>query len=127
MSEDGSIKLDPNMQYEDHQWHSLTKNDKKQVWKMRKDAGVQRGKPSGSRFRPAGGDKRHNMLKRKLAALQGRKANEVLEREIAALEGLPASKDDNKAIDDESVAEQTRSKKPDNAGGQFGRHAHRGR
>jgi hypothetical protein len=66
------------------------------------------------------------MLKRKLAALQGRKANEVLECEIAALEGLLA-KDDNKATDNESVAEETRSKKPDNAGGQFGRHAHRGR
>jgi hypothetical protein len=69
----------------------------------------------------------YHMLKRKLAALQGRKANEVLEREIAALEGLPANKDDNKATDNELVAEQTRSKKPDNAGGQFGRHAHRGR
>jgi hypothetical protein len=31
MSEDGTIKLDPNVQYKGHQWHLLSKNDKKQV------------------------------------------------------------------------------------------------
>jgi hypothetical protein len=59
------------------------------------------------------------MLKQKLAALKSRKANEVLEREIAALKGLPV-RDDNKATDNESIADQTQSEKKDNAGGQFG-------
>jgi hypothetical protein len=67
------------------------------------------------------------MLKLKLAALQSRKANKVLEREIAALEGLPVEDDNKKATDNTSVTDQTRSKKPDDAGGQFGRNAHRGR
>jgi hypothetical protein len=128
MSEDGSIKLSASMQYENSEWNSLSQRDKKKVWDLRK-AAKRNGKPHGSRNETGGGgseSKRHQQLKRKLAALQSKKANALLEREIAALEGVAA--DDNEPDDkDETIASQTRSKAGDDAGSQFGRSAYKKR
>jgi hypothetical protein len=131
MSEDGSLKLSASMQYENSEWSSLTPRDKKTIWDLRK-AAKRNGKPHGSRGNGGGSggggseNKRHQQLKRKLAALKSKKANALLEREIAALEGVGAV-DDESDDKNESIASQTRSKAGDDAGSQFGRSAYKKR
>jgi hypothetical protein len=96
MTEDGgSLKRSASMQYENSEWSTLSQRTKKTIWDLHK-AAKRNGKPHGSRGGGGGSEnKRHQQLKRKLAAPKSKKANALLEHEIAALEGVGAGDDES--------------------------------
>jgi hypothetical protein len=127
MSADGMTELSATTSYAPDIWHAFSKEDKKQIFDMRRTTGGNtRNQPGGRGRGGAGKNGRPAQLKRKLAALLQRKETAELERQIAAIEaGAPAGTAASAADDAGDTVASSPARIPGSAGQQFGRGAHR--